>query len=79
MRSNEGLNEAPVRVQPDWNVPKPETLLPPTWWPAALALGITLTAWGLIVSGIVFAIGLIVFTVALTGWIGDMCHERAEP
>jgi hypothetical protein len=77
--SNERLNEAAVRVQPDWNVPKPETLIAPTWWPAALALGLTLAVWGLIVSAIVFAIGLAVFSAALAGWIGDMCHERTEP
>ena len=75
----EPSSEFPVRAPADWSAPKPETLIPPTWWPAALALGITLTAWGLIVSAIVFAIGLIVVIVALAGWIGDMCHERKEP
>lgn len=66
-------------MPPGWNTPKPEKLTQPTWWPAALAFGITLTAWGLISSFIVLGIGLVVVIASLTGWIGDICHERKQP
>jgi hypothetical protein len=59
-------------------IPKPPTIPDPTWWPAALALGITLTGWGLIASYVVFLMGfaLVVFSVA--GWIGDILDERKK-
>ena len=62
----------------DWNVPRPEALVAPTWWPAALALGSTLIAWGLVSSLIVLAVGLAVFVVSLAGWIGDIRHEHKQ-
>jgi hypothetical protein len=62
-----------------WNTPRPETLPLPTWWPAATALGTTLAAWGLISSVLVLGIGMLVFLVALAGWIGDIRHERRQP
>jgi hypothetical protein len=76
--SNPASNERPVRAPLDWNTPKPENLAKPTWWPAALAFGATLTAWGLITSAVVLVIGLAIVIVSLAGWIGDICHERNE-
>lgn len=58
-----------------WNLPKPETVPRPTAWPPALALAITLFAWGLLVSPILLTIGGLLFVVALGGWIGDLRHE----
>ena len=58
-----------------WHFPKPEKVPRPTAWPPALALAITLFAWGLLVSPILLAIGGLLFVVALGGWIGDLRHE----
>lgn len=59
-----------------WNKAKPEHIPSPTVWPAALALGITFLAWGLITSPIVLGMGLVLFTVSLWGWTREMRHER---
>jgi hypothetical protein len=59
-----------------WNVPKPDAVPRPTSWPAGLALGITLFAWGIISSPVILAVGLVVFVVSLAGWIGEIRHER---
>jgi hypothetical protein len=59
-----------------WNVPKPELIPRPTAWPAGLALGIALFAWGIIASEVILAIGLVVFVATLWGWIGEIRHER---
>jgi hypothetical protein len=48
----------------------------PTAWPATLALSITFLAWGLVSSLIICGVGVVVFAVALTGWIGDIRHEH---
>ena len=76
--SNPHADKIQSSAPADWNSPKPDTLTKPTWWPAALAFGITLTAWGLIASPVILAMGLVVVIVSLAGWIGDICHERRE-
>lgn len=65
-----------AELPPGWHVPEHLELPRPTYWPAALAFGITLLAWGLITSSIIIGIGLIVLVIALTGWIGELLHEH---
>jgi hypothetical protein len=48
----------------------------PTYWPAVLALGITFLAWGIVTSLLIAGVGLLLFAVALGGWIGDLLHEN---
>ena len=71
--TNQHLLRPPGGMHPD-----PKSLPEPTWWPAAIALGITLTVWGLVASFIVFAMGLAVGIISLAGWIGDIRYERKQ-
>lgn len=48
----------------------------PTYWPAFLALGITLLAWSLITSWVLAVVGILVIFAALGGWIGDLLNEH---
>lgn len=48
----------------------------PTLSPPALSLGATLFVWGLIGSGILIGIGLVIFAIALAAWIKEIRHER---
>lgn len=64
---------APLRE--GWNRAKPEVIPRPTAWPPALALAVTLLAWGLITSPVVLAIGVMLFAVSLGGWIQEIRHE----
>ncbi|MDQ2810246.1 MAG: hypothetical protein M3Z04_25500 [Chloroflexota bacterium] len=57
-----------------WNAAAPAQLPPPTYWPTVLALGVVLLVWGLVSSPIISAVGLGVFALGLTGWIGDLRH-----
>ncbi len=61
-----------------YGTPRPERLAEPTWWPPALAFGAALTAWGLITAALLLGVGMIVIAVAISGWIGDICHEHDE-
>jgi hypothetical protein len=61
-----------------WNKAKPDTIPRPTVWPAALALGITFLAWGIVTSPIVLGVGLVLLAVSLGGWIGEIRHERRQ-
>lgn len=44
----------------------------PTVWPMVLALGLTLLALGLATSLVYCVMGLVVFLVAIVGWVRDM-------
>lgn len=74
--AHEHASETHEPLREGWSRPKPEVLAGPTCWPAGVALGSTLLAWGLITSVIVLVIGLITFAVSLTGWIQDIRHEN---
>ncbi|MGH7802231.1 MAG: hypothetical protein ACREOW_16670 [Thermodesulfobacteriota bacterium] len=71
-------------IPPGWHKPKPETLPKPGYWPALMALGIVFLLWGLALgfnevfssSLVTSGIGLILFVIALVGWIGDLRDER---
>ncbi len=65
-----------VELRPGWHVPEHMELPEPTYWPAVLAFGIVLFAWGIVTSYIIIGVGLIVFAVAVAGWIGDLRHEQ---
>lgn len=59
-----------------WTKPQPEELPEPTYWPAAMALGIIFLLWGAASSFIVSIVGLIVLVISLIGWIGAIRHEQ---
>lgn len=58
-----------------WTKPEQEKLPEPTWWPAALALGIVLLLWGIVASYAVSVVGLGLSITALAGWTGDIRNE----
>ena len=58
--------------------PKPDRIPRSTAWPAAMALGITFLAWGIVTSPVVIGVGLTLFAVSLAGWIGEIRHEGRQ-
>lgn len=67
-----------VSLRQGWSIPQPEELPRPTVWPVVLGLGITFLLWGTITSLLVSGVGLVLFVVALIGWIGDIRDEHAR-
>jgi hypothetical protein len=65
-----------IEPRPGWSLPRPAALPPPSYWPAVLALAIVLLLWGLVSSIVVSAIGLGLFILAITGWVGDLRHAE---
>ena len=61
-----------------WSLPKPEHLATPTYWPAVMALGITMMLWGIVTAVLISLTGLVLFVIALAGWIGEILHENPE-
>jgi Flp pilus assembly protein TadB len=68
-----------TELHPGWNRAQPEHIPRPTYWPAALALGITLLLWGLVSTPLLVLAGLVVFALALRGWIQQMRAEHEHP
>ena len=62
-------------LRPGWRHPDHIGLPQPTYWPAVLALGITFLAWGIVTSLVISAVGLVLFALALAGWIGELRHD----
>ncbi len=53
----------------------PEEMPRPTYWPVALAFGLTLLFWALVTSPLVAIVGAVVSGTALVGWIRELGHE----
>lgn len=60
---------------PGWKKPLPGHLPRRTYWPAILALAITLALLGPVTLMPVTAVGVALGAVALVGWTGDVLHE----
>ena len=69
---------AKVVVRAGWNLPRPEKLPNPTYWPAVMSLGITLLLWGLITTLLITLVGLVLFASGLIGWIGELRDGYGE-
>lgn len=64
----------PLEISPGWKRPLPEQVARPTYWPAALALGMTLALLGPVTLMAVTVVGAGISAVALAGWIGEILH-----
>ena len=57
---------------------RPSRLPDPTYWPFFTALGVVFMFWGILTTWIVTGMGLIIFGVALAGWITDLFKEISK-
>ena len=53
---------------------QPDAIPRPTYFPAAMAFGLTLFFWGLVSSSVVLGTGIVLIVVSLIGWIGELRH-----
>ena len=58
-----------------WNLPKPENIPSPTYWPFVLSLGATLMGLGVLTSNIISVTGIVLFILAIIKWIGALSSE----
>jgi len=60
------------RTREGWNAPRPGTVPRRTLWPAAAALGMVLTLWGVVTVYLVAAVGIALLSVSVLGWIEEL-------
>ncbi|HUA36170.1 MAG TPA: hypothetical protein VMA09_21360 [Candidatus Binataceae bacterium] len=60
----------------DWNIPQPAKLPNPTFWPAAMALGINFAFFGVVTSWAFTIVGAGLFALSLGKWIGELVHDE---
>jgi hypothetical protein len=58
----------------DWNLPAPEHIPEPTYWPFILAFGITALLIGIVTSYLFSIVGAVVMVVAIAKWVGELVH-----
>lgn len=75
--STQGASAIGLPLHPGWHMVD-EALPAPTYWPVVMAVGITLIAWGVVTTPLISGAGLVLFALALAGWIGDLRRERHE-
>ena len=68
-------NEQTEKEDSKRNKPLPETLPRPTVWPATVALGSTLLAFGVVTHWIMSLTGLGLFLLGAGGWIKDLRND----
>jgi len=72
-------NQPPASEASPTAAPRPQPpgvhLPQPTVWPAVLASGMTLLAWGVITNYAVSAAGAILFAIAAWGWVQELRRE----
>jgi len=66
------MDQRPSPSKEGWSTPLPERLAEPTYWPATLALGLTLALLGPVTSLAISVVGLGLAAAALIGWIGEL-------
>lgn len=72
-------DEEPRREYPPVPEASEQIHLPgPSYKPLIVALGITIALVGVVVSWVVFAIGMVIFLVPLFAWIADTRQDIAD-
>jgi cytochrome c oxidase assembly factor CtaG len=62
----------------DWNIPKPEFIPSPSYWPFMLSLGAALLGLGLLTSKLIGITGIALFVLAVVKWVGRLRHEEKQ-
>ncbi len=66
-----------INSQAGWTTPR-DIVPHPTYWPSVMALSILGLALGFLTSILISVVGVVLFVIALSGWIGDIRNERSE-
>jgi hypothetical protein len=66
--------QTPGEEDGHWNAPLPEKIPPPTYAPVFLALGITFLLFGVLSSYVFSAAGLVLMTISIGKWVGELLH-----
>jgi hypothetical protein len=65
-----------IELPPGWTRLPEEHLPRPNFWPAGLALGITMVLWGLVSSWVILFFGAVLLVRSLYGWINALRREN---
>jgi len=67
-----------IQNRENWEEARPSKLPRPTYWPFYLAMGLAFLGWGVKAGWIIAGAGLVIFTIALVGWITDLRYESGK-
>jgi hypothetical protein len=72
------MSNGASKVSSEGAKPLPERLPAPSVWPATLALGTTLLAFGVVTSWIMSATGLVLFLLGAGGWFKELRNDQLQ-
>ncbi len=73
--SNHSQNSRNGKLPNGWTPPQGGHIPEPTYMPVVMALGVMCLLWGIITTYLISLVGLVLFVVALWGWIGGLRRE----
>jgi hypothetical protein len=73
--TEENYKNTEIIPDEDWEKAKPEILPRPTYWPFFFAMGLAFIFWGLLTTWVILLAGLLIFAIALAGWINQIRYE----
>ena len=59
-----------------WSKPQGMHIPDPTYIPVVLAVGIVCMLWGIVTTYLITLVGVVLFVVGISGWIGELRHEH---
>ncbi len=67
-----------IQNRENWEAARPQKLPRPTYWPFYFAMGLAFLGWSVKAGWVIAGAGLVILTIALTGWITDLRHESGK-
>lgn len=62
-----------------WSKPQGMHIPAPTYMPVIVALGVVCMLWGIVTTYLMTLVGVALFAVGISGWIGELRHEHGHP
>ena len=59
-----------------WSATQGGHIPEPTYMPVVLALGVMCMLWGIVTTYLITLVGVVLFVVGISGWIGELRHEH---
>ncbi|HUZ47564.1 MAG TPA: hypothetical protein VMW54_13085 [Terriglobia bacterium] len=79
MQSNNGMSDSEKpndAAAGAWSKPQGMHIPDPTYMPVVLAVGMVCMLWGILTTYLITLVGVVLFAVGISGWIGELRHEH---
>jgi len=84
MPNNQGMGESEHHnnagpLSEGWSKPQGMHIPEPTYMPVVMAVGMICMLWGIVTTYLITLVGVVLFVISISGWIGELRHEHRHP